>query len=338
LRFALPSSSVEQIIQLRPRALANAYAERRIDWQGEAVPLYYLGALVEAGDQQPIAQHYSPVVVMRAAGRRIAVHIDSVTRNQEVVVKNVGPQVARVRGVGGATILGNGEIVLILNLGPLAAAIGEPVAGGPLEVRAPRLADAPPTVMVVDDSLTVRKATQRLLQRERYDVMLAKDGVDALRQLQERVPDAMLVDIEMPRMDGFDLTRHVRGDARYRHVPIVMISSRTADKHRNYAASLGVDAFLGKPYPEAELLELLRGYRGRAGASGANWRPAARSRSRSHPSAPPGAARRGTARHGTARRPTGQRKTTPSGCPPLRKRPASQPGCDGFLVRASARR
>lgn len=270
LRFALPSSSVEQIIQLRPRALAKAYADRRIDWQGEAVPLYYLGALVEAGDQQPIAQHYSPVVVMRAAGRRIAVHIDSVTRNQEVVVKNVGPQVARVRGVGGATILGNGEIVLILNLGPLAAAAGEPVAGGPLEVRPPRLADAPPTVMVVDDSLTVRKATQRLLQRERYDVMLAKDGVDALRQLQERVPDAMLVDIEMPRMDGFDLTRHVRGDARYRHVPIVMISSRTADKHRNYARSLGVDAFLGKPYPEAELLELLRGYLARARASAAN--------------------------------------------------------------------
>lgn len=270
LRFALPSSSVEQVIQLRPRALAKAYAERRIDWQGDAVPLYYLGALVEAGDQQPIAQHYSPVVVMRAAGRRIAVHVDSVTRNQEVVVKNVGPQVARVRGVGGATILGNGEIVLILNLGPLAAAIGDPVAGGPLELRAPRLADAPPTVMVVDDSLTVRKATQRLLQRERYDVMLAKDGVDALRQLQERIPDAMLVDIEMPRMDGFDLTRHVRGDARYRHVPIVMISSRTADKHRNYARSLGVDAFLGKPYPEAELLERLRGYLARAQASGAN--------------------------------------------------------------------
>ena len=270
LRFALPSSSVEQVIQLRPRALAKAYAERRIDWQGEAVPLYYLGALVEAGDQQPIAQHYSPVVVMRAAGRRIAVHVDSVTRNQEVVVKNVGPQVARVRGVGGATILGNGEIVLILNLGPLAAAAGEPFAGGTPEFRSPRLADAPPTVMVVDDSLTVRKATQRLLQRERYDVMLAKDGVDALRQLQERVPDAMLVDIEMPRMDGFDLTRHVRGDARYQHIPIVMISSRTADKHRNYAASLGVDAFLGKPYPEAELLELLRGYLARARASAAN--------------------------------------------------------------------
>ena len=270
LRFALPSSSVEQVIQLRPRALAKAYADRRIDWQGEAVPLYYLGALVEASDPQPIAQHYSPVVVMRAGGRRIAVHVDSVTRNQEVVVKNVGPQVARVRGVGGATILGNGEIVLILNLGPLAAAAGDPVAGGTPEFRSPRLADAPPTVMVVDDSLTVRKATQRLLQRERYDVMLAKDGVDALRQLQERVPDAMLVDIEMPRMDGFDLTRHVRGDARYRHIPIVMISSRTADKHRNYAASLGVDAFLGKPYPEAELLELLRGYLARARASGGN--------------------------------------------------------------------
>jgi chemosensory pili system protein ChpA (sensor histidine kinase/response regulator) len=100
----------------------------------------------------------------------------------------------------------------------------------------------------------VRKATQRLLAREGYDVMLAKDGVDALRQLQDRQPDVMLVDIEMPRMDGFDLTRHVRGDERFRELPIVMITSRTADKHRNYAMSLGVNAYLGKPYRDDELL------------------------------------------------------------------------------------
>ncbi|MEZ5729998.1 MAG: response regulator [Burkholderiaceae bacterium] len=114
--------------------------------------------------------------------------------------------------------------------------------------------------MIVDDSLTVRKVTQRLLTREGFEVMLAKDGVDALRQLQDQIPDAMLVDIEMPRMDGFDLTRHVRGDARYRGIPIVMITSRTADKHRNMALELGVDVFLGKPYDEEQLLSHLRGF------------------------------------------------------------------------------
>jgi len=111
--------------------------------------------------------------------------------------------------------------------------------------------------MVVDDSLTVRKVTQRLLVREGYQVLLAKDGVDALRQMQETVPDVMLVDIEMPRMDGFDLTRNIRSDERFKHIPIVMITSRTADKHRNFALSLGVNAYLGKPYSEDELLGLV---------------------------------------------------------------------------------
>ena len=272
LRFAIPSSSIEQVLQLKPQALASAYEARAIDWLGASIPLYYFGSLVDARDQRPVAQHYSPVVVVRAGGRRIAVHVDSVSRNQEVVIKNVGPQVARVRGVGGATVLGNGEIVLILNLGPLAQGLSASAQEASMRAGVEaRLAEAPPTVMVVDDSLTVRKFTQRLLQREGYDVMLAKDGVDALRQLQDRIPDAMLVDIEMPRMDGFDLTRHVRADARTRAVPIVMITSRTADKHRNYALSLGVDVFLGKPFDDQELTGHLRRFVSLAGAS----RPAA---------------------------------------------------------------
>ena len=117
-----------------------------------------------------------------------------------------------------------------------------------------------PLVMVVDDSLTVRRVTQRLLERSGYEVMQAKDGVDALRQLQEVRPDVMLVDIEMPRMDGFDLTRNVRGTELTRSIPIVMITSRTADKHRRMAMELGVNAYLGKPYQDDELLALIRSY------------------------------------------------------------------------------
>ena len=109
--------------------------------------------------------------------------------------------------------------------------------------------------MVVDDSLTVRKITSRLLTRENYQVLTAKDGVDALEQLAEVRPDVMLVDIEMPRMDGFDLTRNVRGDDKLKEIPIIMITSRTADKHRNYAMEIGVNVFLGKPYQEDELIE-----------------------------------------------------------------------------------
>jgi chemosensory pili system protein ChpA (sensor histidine kinase/response regulator) len=117
-----------------------------------------------------------------------------------------------------------------------------------------------PTVMVVDDSLTVRRVTQRLLERQGYTVMLAKDGVDALRQLQDVRPDIMLVDIEMPRMDGYDLTRNVRGNKQTADIPIIMITSRTAEKHRKMAFELGVNEYLGKPYQEDELVKSIKQY------------------------------------------------------------------------------
>jgi chemosensory pili system protein ChpA (sensor histidine kinase/response regulator) len=120
-----------------------------------------------------------------------------------------------------------------------------------------------PLIMVVDDSLTVRKVTSRLLSRENYRVATAKDGIDALEQLKDIVPDVMLVDIEMPRMDGFDLVRNVRANAETTKVPIIMISSRTADKHRDHAFELGVNRFLGKPYEEGELLAQIAEYLGR---------------------------------------------------------------------------
>jgi chemosensory pili system protein ChpA (sensor histidine kinase/response regulator) len=177
------------------------------------------------------------------------------------VIKKTGAQLARVVGIAGATVLADGEISLIINPSllfgrelKLVAAPAEPA--GPATVAEERR----PVVMVVDDSLTVRKITGRLLEREGFQVVTAKDGVDALEQLTDLVPDVMLVDIEMPRMDGFDLTRNVRGDARLKAVPIIMITSRLADKHRNYAAEIGVNHYLGKPYQEDELLGLIRSY------------------------------------------------------------------------------
>jgi chemosensory pili system protein ChpA (sensor histidine kinase/response regulator) len=207
------------------------------------------------------------VLLLRSGIQRIALHVDELIGNQEIVVKNLGPQLSRVPGVAGATVLPDGGIVLIVNPVQLAqqakqAALARTAAPTPAAVAEAEARSSAPVVMVVDDSLTVRKITSRLLEREGYQVLTAKDGVDALEQMKETLPGVMLVDIEMPRMDGFDLAKNVRGDARTSSIPIVMISSRTADKHRNQAAQLGVNAFLGKPYQESELLQYVATFLG----------------------------------------------------------------------------
>jgi chemosensory pili system protein ChpA (sensor histidine kinase/response regulator) len=273
-RYAIPAGMVEHVKRVRPEDVAEAIAAGAIDMPGVGeVALRALAQLL--GEDMTLHQGRPvPVVLLRSGDDRMAVVADEVSTNQEVVVKNVGPQVSRLAGILGATILGNGEIVLILNPVQLIVRAPEPpklshttTAVPQEEARAPA-ADgesevtlaAAPLVMVVDDSLTVRRVTQRLLERSGYEVLLAKDGVDALRQLQDVRPDVMLVDIEMPRMDGFDLTRHVRSTELTRSMPIVMITSRTADKHRRMAMELGVNAYLGKPYQDDELLALIRSY------------------------------------------------------------------------------
>jgi chemosensory pili system protein ChpA (sensor histidine kinase/response regulator) len=259
--YALPSNLVGQVLQVREAELAAARAAGAIQVQGEAVPLRYLPELLnEPGG--PGAARSFPVLVLGSGVHRLALQVDEVLGNREVVIKNVGPQLARMPGIAGATVLGSGEIVLILN--PLLL----PAHGGSqpdMQLHAQPEAVAEPahraSIMVVDDSLTVRRVTQRLLEREGYRVLLAKDGVEALEQIQapETRPDLMLVDIEMPRMDGFDLTRNVRGNDATQGIPIIMITSRTADKHRNYALGLGVDAYFGKPFQEDVLLAAIGG-------------------------------------------------------------------------------
>ena len=281
--YAFPAAMVEQVRQVKPPDLARSYEQHSYEWQGRDYPLYFLPRLLGETTVATQGQRYTPILLLRSGAQRVAVHVDEMAGNQEVVVKNIGPQLARVTGVSGATVLGSGQIVLILNPvqlmqahsageavrraqpavpGSAASMVADHAAHGQAaQVSAPVVpgaAVAPirrlPTVMVVDDSLTVRKITSRFLTREGFQVLAAKDGVDALEQLGDLMPDLMLVDVEMPRMDGFDLTRNVRADERLRHIPIIMITSRTADKHRNYAKQIGVNVFLGKPYQEDELL------------------------------------------------------------------------------------
>jgi chemosensory pili system protein ChpA (sensor histidine kinase/response regulator) len=270
--WALPSILVEQVLQVKQAVLAEAQGVGHLALHGHQAALHYLPALLgepAADGAEPAAQtevRSAPVLLLKNGNERLALRVDEVVGNREVVVKNIGPQLARMAGIAGATVLGSGDIVLILNPVALVQHLAQhPEArqlyaqaasadtGGQHGAGLAPAADAR-TVMVVDDSMTVRRVTQRLLEREGYHVLLAKDGVDALEQLQGTVPDLLLLDIEMPRMDGFDLTRHVRGDERIAGIPIIMITSRSADKHRNYALELGVDAFFGKPFQEPELL------------------------------------------------------------------------------------
>ena len=172
--------------------------------------------------------------------------------SQEIVVKTVGPQLSSVRGIAGATILGDGSVVLILDIAAIVRG-GPPVAE--LKNAAPTPTDSRPLVMVVDDSITVRRVTERFLERNGMRVITAKDGLDAISVLRDQKPEVILLDIEMPRMDGYEFASHVRNDARMSDVPIIMITSRVGDKHRARAIELGVNDYLGKPFQDSKLLE-----------------------------------------------------------------------------------
>jgi chemosensory pili system protein ChpA (sensor histidine kinase/response regulator) len=261
--WAIPAPMVEQVQQVKPDVLRTLYADRQVHWQGRAWPFHYLPRLLGDANPVPDMARYNAVLLIRGGQGVAAIHVDEMVGNQEVVVKNIGPQLARVSGISGATVLGTGEIVLIINPVQLAQRPGVLRYDPAEQERAGLRGNAPASpartlVMVVDDSLTVRKFTTRLLTREGFEVITARDGVDALKLLTDHVPDAILLDIEMPRMDGFEFAKTIRGDAKSAAIPIIMITSRTADKHRNRACELGVDRFLGKPYQEDELLRNLR--------------------------------------------------------------------------------
>ncbi len=269
LKVAVPSTLVE-IVRRAPNAeIERAYAEAAFDYAGQRMPFFWLGALLQAGRRGESAGRAQTVVVVRSASQRVAVHVDEVVGNQEVVVKNVGPQLSRMPGLAGVTLLPSGAVALIYNPVALASLYGAAARQGMLEAAnpvVPQAAEPVPEraalVMVVDDSLTVRRVTQRLLVREGYRVVTAKDGLEALERLAEERPSVLLSDIEMPRMDGFDLVRNLRADPALAKLPVIMITSRIAQKHRDYASELGVDHYLGKPYAEEELLALVARYAG----------------------------------------------------------------------------
>jgi chemosensory pili system protein ChpA (sensor histidine kinase/response regulator) len=279
----VPANVVETVRRISAKDLQQAYNTGVLDVAGESVPFFWSGALLQASRRSNEPQgKTAPVVIFRSAAQRLALHVDEVLGNQEVVVKNLGPQLSRLPGLAGMSVLASGAVVLIYNPVALATVYGQQARGWSSDSAEPHMLEqaaadgssgaglavasqmptAPqiPLILVVDDSITVRRVTQRLLQREGYRVSMAADGLQALERLQEERPTVVLSDIEMPRMDGFDLARNIRGDARLSSLPIIMITSRIAEKHREHAKELGVDHYLGKPYAEDELLSLIRHY------------------------------------------------------------------------------
>jgi chemosensory pili system protein ChpA (sensor histidine kinase/response regulator) len=266
--YAIPMSSVQGVARIASDDLERRFAagNPKHSYAGEEFNIYDLAQLLGVQRARTSDDIQVPLLMTRSGDQRAAVRIDGVVGSREIVVKSVGPQVSSVPGIFGATIMGDGSVVIILDFAPLARRLlamrARIDAGADERMPAYMAADIEksarvrlkPLVMVVDDSITMRKVTTRVLERADFDVTTAKDGLDALEKLQDNVPDLMLLDIEMPRMDGYELATYMRNDSRMRHVPIIMITSRTGEKHRQRALEIGVERYLGKPYQEEDLL------------------------------------------------------------------------------------
>ncbi len=257
--YAIPINTVEGVVQVSDRVLAEKLAgdEATIEYADRSYRLYRLDELLENARLGPFqaSGETRPVLLVGSGDHAIALVVDEIQGNQDVVVKPIGSLLNSVPGLGGATILGDGRVVLILDTaGIIRAATGDREVIDIRQAEAEREQERRPTIMVVDDSITIRRVTEKMLERHHFNVVTAKDGLDAVARLEEVKPDMMLLDIEMPRMDGFELAAHMQSSEQHRDIPIIMISSRTGKKHRERAASLGVREFLGKPYQDSELL------------------------------------------------------------------------------------
>ncbi|HEX5755654.1 MAG TPA: response regulator [Arenimonas sp.] len=256
--FAVPIASVQGVGRISREDLEKQRAGEHpsYTYAGESYAIHDLGELIGHAPAKAPDSLQMPLLLARSGDLRAAICIDQMLGSKEIVVKPVGPQVSSIPGIFGATVMGDGRVVVILDVAPLvrrqAAHVRE--HGRIADVTPAVPTQRIPVVMVVDDSITMRKVTGRVLERHGMEVMTAKDGVDAIEKLAERVPDLMLLDIEMPRMDGYELAQNMKSDPRLRNVPIIMITSRTGEKHRQRAMDIGVNGYLGKPYQEPELM------------------------------------------------------------------------------------
>jgi chemosensory pili system protein ChpA (sensor histidine kinase/response regulator) len=265
--FAIPLLSIERVTRIKePEFKAYLSGEQVQHEHGDRnYPIHSLGILVGGEHVLPfdeVKDRRPPTLLFRSAEASAALQVDAVQGNQEIIVKPVGPQFNGVPGISGATVLGDGRVVVVLELAALVRNIGSQrqkqtesraLRAARQETRQEKL-----SIMVIDDSITMRKVTARILERHNIQAITAKDGLDAVAMLQTQVPDLAILDIEMPRMDGFEVLAHVRNQPSLRHLPIIMVTSRGGEKHRERAMKLGVNDYLTKPYQEEQLMLSIR--------------------------------------------------------------------------------
>jgi chemosensory pili system protein ChpA (sensor histidine kinase/response regulator) len=265
--FAIPLLSIELVTRIMEKEFQAYLTGEQVQHQygGRSYPIHNLGILTGSEHILPfeeVTDRRPPTLLFRSAEASAALQVEAVMGNREIIIKPVGPQFDGVPGISGATVLGDGRVVVVLELAALVRNIGSQTQKQ-MESRALRAArqEVRPekfSVMVIDDSITMRKVTARILERHNIRVITAKDGLDAVAMLQTQVPDLAILDIEMPRMDGFEVLAHVRNQSTLSHLPIIMVTSRGGDKHRDRAMKLGVNDYLTKPYQEEQLMQSIR--------------------------------------------------------------------------------
>ena len=265
-QYAVPLASVhagERISVKEVKTLLAQGDDARYEFNGTEYKFMALASLLN----QPFRlqdEHAPqlPLLLFNSGEVQVALVIDSVNSSREIVLKSVGEQLDHIAAISGATILGDGQVVFVLDIPTLVNAVDKTIAADNLLNSAISTSESIrnrlPVAMVVDDSITMRKASGNLLKRHGFDVITARGGIDAVTLLNDKIPDVILLDVEMPRMDGFEFATLVRNDEQFNHIPIIMITSRTGDKHRGRARSIGVNAYLGKPYQEGELVDTLQ--------------------------------------------------------------------------------
>jgi chemosensory pili system protein ChpA (sensor histidine kinase/response regulator) len=259
-QFAIPLQAVRGVVRLPVADWQTRLAEESpgLEYGGQTYPLLELERQLDFPPEPPRGNTLS-LLMVETGDQRAALKVGELQGHREIVIKPVGPQISSVVGILGATISGDGQVVPILDIGPLlrrAFASGRlPVAAtSEIPTESTRATNRNPLVLVVDDSITVRRVTERVLEQRGFDVMTARDGLDAVEVMVDRRPDLILLDIEMPRMDGYELAIHVRNDRRLMDIPMIMITSRSGEKHRRKAIDIGVNDYMTKPYQESELL------------------------------------------------------------------------------------
>jgi chemosensory pili system protein ChpA (sensor histidine kinase/response regulator) len=254
-RYLIPVASVAGVARVLPADYEALLENDKPEYEfaGQRYSILDLEPLL-GEPSTPLGDEPISILMIKTGSQRAAFRVPELLGLREIVIKPVGPHISSVPGILGGTITGDGQVVIIIDAGPLIrqAMLTGARPAPPMEnidYRPPKT-----LAMVVDDSITMRKVTRRVLEGHDFEVITAKDGVDAVEQMRDRVPDLLLLDVEMPRMDGYQVAEHVRADAGLRHIPIVMITSRAGQKHRDRGMKAGANAYLSKPYKESELI------------------------------------------------------------------------------------